>query len=375
MASPQGNQRITPLQLIQRARTLRPDAVLLASDCHTGGSEAERGRERKAVWRSVRWLKEQMHALYGGGEAELQGSEADDSGGTGERKSKRQRRAERQEEAGRRHKKQSESAAESGDQDNQAGESALGDTLSADSHVKPPYIIAPVPLTTDTVLQQACMQDISSYSHLVDGFSIAISPANCDASLSALPSVLSQLPASSLRICSSHPPSLSSLFAIACSSVDLVSTALPYHHSLLGLALSLHEPALSLHSASLATSALPLAIECRCYTCAHHTRAYVHHLLRVKEMTATVLLDLHNTHTVLELMRIVRDRLAAQHGVEGWQEWRDHWLNKLKANERVERSEQERQREKETADARETASDKFAASDKTSRSEAPTDVS
>ncbi|MFN9909268.1 MAG: tRNA-guanine transglycosylase [bacterium] len=36
---------------------------------------------------------------------------------------------------------------------------------------------------------------------------------------------------------------------------------------------------------------------CRCYTCENHTRAYIHHLLICKEMTANVLLTIHNLYT------------------------------------------------------------------------------
>ena len=345
VASPQGNQRVTPLQFVQRARTLRPDAVLLVSDGHTAGSEAERGREKKAVWRSGRWLNEQLHSLYGASETAL-GGDADSNEESGERKSKRQRKLDKQDEV-QKTKDQLDASVGSGHTDGQLDASAAATVpaLSAARHVKPPYVIAPVPLMSDTALQQQYVNDMLGHSQLIDGYSIAIAPANPETTLSLLPSLLTQLPISSLRVCSSHPPSLSSLFAVVCSGIDLVSTTLPYQHSLLGLALSLHSPALSLHSASLSTSALPLAADCHCYTCQHHTRAYVHHLLRVKEMTGTVLLDLHNTHTVMELMRLVRERLGKE-GLDGWQQWRDEWLQRFEVNERLEKEERERETQK-----------------------------
>ena len=368
VVSPQGNQRVTPLQLIQRASLLRPDALLLASDCHVAASEAERGRERKAVWRSLRWMKEQLKALYGGRDTTAQTTEVDDaSDDSVERKSKRQRKMEKQQEAARVRKQHSTPTTVSDNVKNEASA-----PLSAAVHVKPPYIIAAVPLTSDAALQQHFIQDIQAHAHLLDGYSVSMTDANFDAALALLPSVLGQLPSASLRVCSSHPHSLSSLFAIACSSVDLISTALPYHHSLLGLALSLHEPALSLHSTSLATSSLPLAADCQCYTCQHHTRAYVHHLLRVKEMTATVLLDMHNTHTVLQVVRMVRERVAAQQGVDGWQEWRDQWMRKFTANERVESEERDRAQNKKTADAPiATSDDVFVANEISGSGETP----
>jgi tRNA-guanine family transglycosylase len=35
----------------------------------------------------------------------------------------------------------------------------------------------------------------------------------------------------------------------------------------------------------------------RCLACKEHTRAYIHHLLKCNEMTAHVLLTIHNLHS------------------------------------------------------------------------------
>jgi hypothetical protein len=37
----------------------------------------------------------------------------------------------------------------------------------------------------------------------------------------------------------------------------------------------------------------PLVTNCRCYTCSHHTRAYIHHLLNTHEMLANILLSMY----------------------------------------------------------------------------------
>eukprot|EP00002_Diphylleia_rotans_P037373 TRINITY_DN8344_c0_g1_i1.p1 TRINITY_DN8344_c0_g1~~TRINITY_DN8344_c0_g1_i1.p1 ORF type:complete len:120 (+),score=15.44 TRINITY_DN8344_c0_g1_i1:156-515(+) len=39
----------------------------------------------------------------------------------------------------------------------------------------------------------------------------------------------------------------------------------------------------------------PLLESCACYTCKHHTRAYLHHLLNTQEMLVDTLLNIHNT--------------------------------------------------------------------------------
>ena len=51
---------------------------------------------------------------------------------------------------------------------------------------------------------------------------------------------------------------------------------------------------------------VPIVNGCTCYTCTHHTRAYIHHLVAVKEMLAPVLLMLHNLHHHLSLFKTLR---------------------------------------------------------------------
>lgn len=54
----------------------------------------------------------------------------------------------------------------------------------------------------------------------------------------------------------------------------------------------------------------PLMVDCECYTCRHYTRAYVHHLLNVKEMLGDTLLYLHNMHYYYIFFRTIRNRIA-----------------------------------------------------------------
>jgi len=46
----------------------------------------------------------------------------------------------------------------------------------------------------------------------------------------------------------------------------------------------------------------PLLEKCECYTCKNHTQAYIHHLLDCDEMTANVLLTIHNVFNYQKLM-------------------------------------------------------------------------
>ncbi|MBI3049505.1 MAG: tRNA guanosine(34) transglycosylase Tgt [Acidobacteria bacterium] len=54
----------------------------------------------------------------------------------------------------------------------------------------------------------------------------------------------------------------------------------------------------------------PLDPQCGCYTCRHHSRAYLRHLYLAGEMTAAVLNTLHNLSFYLDSMRRIRDAIA-----------------------------------------------------------------
>jgi queuine tRNA-ribosyltransferase len=55
----------------------------------------------------------------------------------------------------------------------------------------------------------------------------------------------------------------------------------------------------------------PIDRECDCYTCAHYTRAYVHHLFRAKEIQAATLCTIHNERFVIRLVDQIRIAIAS----------------------------------------------------------------
>ena len=61
----------------------------------------------------------------------------------------------------------------------------------------------------------------------------------------------------------------------------------------------------------------PLDAQCACYTCRHFTRAYLHHLHRANEILGARLNTIHNLHYYLELMRGMREAIAAG-GFTAW---------------------------------------------------------
>ena len=66
---------------------------------------------------------------------------------------------------------------------------------------------------------------------------------------------------------------------------------------------------LNLVNAAYQQDQAPIDLACHCYTCQHFTRAYLRHLVLAKEMLAATLLSIHNLHTLLQLMRGLRQSI------------------------------------------------------------------
>lgn len=73
---------------------------------------------------------------------------------------------------------------------------------------------------------------------------------------------------------------------------------------------SLSPLGIDMWSPTFATSLEPLSTGCGCYTCTHHHRAFIQHLLNAKEMLAWVLLQLHNHHTIDAFFASIRQSLS-----------------------------------------------------------------
>lgn len=54
----------------------------------------------------------------------------------------------------------------------------------------------------------------------------------------------------------------------------------------------------------------PLLKGCSCYTCQNHTKAYIHHLVSVKELLAPILLTLHNLEHYFQFFTALRESLV-----------------------------------------------------------------
>jgi len=55
----------------------------------------------------------------------------------------------------------------------------------------------------------------------------------------------------------------------------------------------------------------PIDEDCDCYTCAHYTQAYLHHLFKAREMLASTLCTIHNERFVVRLVDDIRASIQA----------------------------------------------------------------
>ena len=68
---------------------------------------------------------------------------------------------------------------------------------------------------------------------------------------------------------------------------------------------------LRLRNARYKTDERPIDESCTCHTCAHFSRAYLHHLDRCGEMLGPMLTSIHNLHYYVNLMRETREAIEA----------------------------------------------------------------
>jgi len=67
---------------------------------------------------------------------------------------------------------------------------------------------------------------------------------------------------------------------------------------------------INIMNARFMTDFTPIDAECKCYACAHYTRAYLAHLFRAKEMLAGTLASIHNLHFIVNLVKNIRTAIV-----------------------------------------------------------------
>lgn len=89
-----------------------------------------------------------------------------------------------------------------------------------------------------------------------------------------------------------------------------------------------HDGKLNLKNAKFVTDLTPIEEGCTCYTCQHHTRAYLAHLFRGEEMTAATLASIHNLHFILRLVEKIRASIIDETFFEFKKEFLERYYKK-----------------------------------------------
>lgn len=89
--------------------------------------------------------------------------------------------------------------------------------------------------------------------------------------------------------------SLKTVCDLSALGVDYIETASPLKGVKKGI-LQTDTGEIDIHDKSYRQDHKPLSSECACYTCLHHTRAYLHHLLGFTPLLAMKLLAMHNVY-------------------------------------------------------------------------------
>jgi len=92
--------------------------------------------------------------------------------------------------------------------------------------------------------------------------------------------------------------------------IDMFDCVLPTRSGRNGQAFTADGP-INLRNARFAEDETPIDLDCPCPTCAHYSRAYVHHLVRSGEILGAMLMTEHNLWFYQRLMAGLREAIAA----------------------------------------------------------------
>ncbi len=92
--------------------------------------------------------------------------------------------------------------------------------------------------------------------------------------------------------------------------IDMFDCVIPTRSGRFGRAYT-SEGEINIKNAQFIDDRQPIDTECSCYACSHYTRAYINHLVRSDEMLGAILLTWHNLAFYQNLMRGLREAIAA----------------------------------------------------------------
>jgi queuine tRNA-ribosyltransferase len=97
------------------------------------------------------------------------------------------------------------------------------------------------------------------------------------------------------------------VYATKCG-IDMFDCVLPTRLARHGAAF-MNEGRVSLRNARFRADFNPLDDDCSCYTCTNYTRAYLHHIVKLKDALASSLLSIHNISKLIRYCREARDAI------------------------------------------------------------------
>jgi queuine tRNA-ribosyltransferase subunit QTRTD1 len=185
----------------------------------------------------------------------------------------------------------------------EALEKLYGQSVAEDAKSKTAFFAPILPL--ENTQQSLYLEDLESELRCdISGLALYQS-----ASLEFVPESLASLP----RLLFSDPETPHHILREVSLGADLLTTPLLGQSSEAGIVLSFSFPAPSglkdgssevlafgddMWGLDYTTDTSSLGEGCECYACRNYHRAYVHHLLTAKEMTAWALLQIHNLHVM-----------------------------------------------------------------------------
>lgn len=90
--------------------------------------------------------------------------------------------------------------------------------------------------------------------------------------------------------------------------IDLFDCVIPTRWARHGTAFT-YQGKLNLRASKYLTDKKPIDNTCQCYTCQNHTRAYIKHLLKEKEIYGIILLTIHNTFWIINFFKQLRNAI------------------------------------------------------------------
>jgi len=99
------------------------------------------------------------------------------------------------------------------------------------------------------------------------------------------------------------------VFSVACG-IDMFDCVMPSRNGRHGVVMT-SEGKINLLNAKFLDDSRPIDPKCACRTCQHYSRAFVRHMLNVKDALGAQLATIHNVHFFVHFMKMIREKIEA----------------------------------------------------------------